>query len=120
METLFQTNREFTLWKYRVSHGQLLLRSVPTDVEPSRLEILFRNVFALQMTTEMEGISIRSSLDSETAQIEDSIGVEIGKIGLKVFILESVTSRGYVVASSCDSAEDDGDYKAKSSLMIGG
>ncbi len=39
-------DRRFQLWAYTVSHGSLLLRSTKTDDEPTRVDVLFRNVKA--------------------------------------------------------------------------
>jgi hypothetical protein len=115
----FQSNRHFKVWRYLISHGQLLLRSVPTDSESLRIEVLFKGVYAMKLTTAFDHFAIRDPTDEELSQISHDIGTPVTDLGLLAFMVESSSSKGYVVASEFHSAEDDGDYKSPSSLYIG-
>jgi hypothetical protein len=116
VNTLFHSDREFKVWRYLVSHGQLLLRSVPTSSEPKRIEVLFRNVIAMKTNTKLTGLTIRQPSEAEVLRI----GRESGEgARMSVFIVESSCSEGYIVATDFATAEDGGDYKSPSSLLIG-
>lgn len=119
MNTLFQSTRHFKVWRYLISHGQLLLRSVPTDSEPYRIEVLFRDVHAVKITTELNELVIREPSEQELFIISEDVRVSMSTLGLKAFMIESSSYRGYVVASDVATAKDQGDYKTPSSLMIG-
>ncbi len=118
MKTLFQSKSRFKVWKYLISHGQLLLRSLPTDSQPIRIELLFKGVYAIKMTMEISGVTIREPTQDELSAINEDIGTPVTELGLKAFVVESFASWGYVIASVFRTAEDDGDYKTPSSLLI--
>ena len=119
METLFDSDRQFKIWRYLVSHGQLLFRSLPTDTEPTRVEVLFRNVYALKLTTQTDCLTIRQASDDEVAAIGSEVGISVSELGLAAFVLTSSTTTGFVVATDMSSTEDTGNYKTPSSLLIG-
>ncbi len=48
----------FQLWTYNPSHGQLLLRSHNRPAPPKRIDILFYDVFSIEIGTGLEGITI--------------------------------------------------------------
>ncbi len=120
MSVLFQSQRHFKIWKYLISHGQLLMRSVPTDVERNRIEVLFRNVVAMSTTTELDNLTIREPSEPELLTIRGQIGTAASQLGGTAFVIETSTSTGYIVASDFATAEDDGDYRTPSSLLIEG
>lgn len=119
MPMLFQSYRHFKIWRYLISHGQLLLRSVPTESEPGRIEVLFSNVYAMKINTEVDYLLIRQASEEETLKIGQEVGTPLSDLELTAFIVESSSMRGYVVASNVATAEDEGDYKTPSSLLIG-
>jgi hypothetical protein len=47
--TEFHSDRVFELWSYTITHGQLLLRANKTNVFSSRVEVLFKDVLALNV-----------------------------------------------------------------------
>ena len=118
MNALFKSHRHFRIWKYRVSHGQLLLRSVPTDTEHSRVEVLFRSVVAIKTTMELDSLKIRRPSEAELLEISQQAGIPVQKIDAMTFIIETKTSTGYLIAHDFTTAEDEGDYKTPSSLFI--
>lgn len=116
---IFQSHRHFQTWRYLVSHGQLLMRSTPTENEPSRVELLFRYVHAVKLSVTLDNIAIRQASPSELTRINEDIGESVTDLELNAFMIESSKSTGYVVARSFAWVEDDGDYKTPSSLLIG-
>ena len=69
MKTLFQSQRYFKIWRYLISHGQLLMRSVSADAEQHRVEVLFRNVLAIKTTMELDKLTIREPSEEELPAI---------------------------------------------------
>ena len=53
--SLFVSDRFFQIWRYTVSHRQLLLRSTKSDVAHTRIEILFKDVSLMLMELRSEG-----------------------------------------------------------------
>lgn len=119
MNSLFESTRHFQAWRYGVSHGQLLLRSVPTKSDPRRIEVLFKNVRVLKMSMEADGLMIRDPYHEELLRIRQEVGDALSGVGVRAFIVGSSKFQGYVIASSVVTAVDDGDYKTPSSLFIG-
>jgi len=117
MTTLFESRRTFQLWRAVVGHNQLLLRSTKSESEPTRIEILFKPVRALELRTVLDGLRIRLANPDEAEQI----AIKSGDPGnwATFFVLESDTWSGYVVAETMVSAEDDGEYSDPSSLLVG-
>jgi hypothetical protein len=118
MTALFRSHRQFKVWKYRISHEQLLLRSVPTASEPRRLEVLFRGVLAMKLTTNLDHLTIQQPSDEELTDIRQQIWNTTHEVTKTAFIVRTLDSTGYVVASDFSTAEDDADYKTPSSLFI--
>ena len=118
MKTLFQSQRHFKIWKYLISHGQLLMRSVPTDAERNRVEVLFRNVLAIKTTMELDNLTIREPSEEELLTMAQQIGMPVSRLGGTAFVIETLTSTGYIIASDFATVEDDGNYKTPSSLLI--
>ena len=58
----FSSDRRFQLWSYRVSHSQLLLRSVRDAEHTSRIDVLFKGVDALGALEQR----VRSDLEQYT------------------------------------------------------
>jgi hypothetical protein len=56
---VFDSSRRFQVWLYTVSHAQLLLRSVKASGQPTRIDLLFKNVHALDLPTTTEGLAVR-------------------------------------------------------------
>ena len=115
MNTLFSSQRHFKIWKYLISHGQLLFRSVPTDAERNRVEVLFRNVVAVKTTMELDNLMIRQPSEEELSTIAQEIGMPVSQLGGTVLMIETLTSTGYIVASDYATAKDDGNYRTPSS-----
>jgi hypothetical protein len=55
---IYQSDRDFQLWDYTVSHAQLLLRSPATTAEPFNIDIVFLGVKELDLPTSMRGLTM--------------------------------------------------------------
>jgi hypothetical protein len=116
INVLFRSSRHFQIWQYRVSHRQLLIRSVLEGDDPSRIEVLFRNVAAIKIATAFDGLVIREPSPEELSAIRQQAGPSVTVD--RAFVIEALDLFGYIVASNFSTAEDNGDYKTPSSLLI--
>ena len=97
----FLSDRKFQLWRYTVSHGQLLLRSTKDDDHPTRVDVLFKNVHAIDLPASMDGLHIH-------------------KVGPQSYRLRGNDWEGQVQAGVLAVAEDEGSYLDPSPLFLGG
>jgi len=115
----YSSPREFKLWRYTVSHGQLLLRSSKRDEASMRLEVLFKGVHWIQLPTFFDGLAIgECNIESIPAREDLDLGPALS--WHRCFRVSSRTTNGYVIASSVFVSEDDGDDCAPSSLFVDG
>ena len=98
-ELLYSSERKFQVWAYTVSHRQLLLRSVKSATDQTRINLLFKNVRALNLISTLQGIRIEAS-----DQASDKTRYEI----------ESLNFSGFVLASAFAHRTDDQEYGAPS------
>lgn len=102
------------MWRHVVSHSQVLLRSVRTDLLPTRIEILFKSVDFVCLPTRMPGLSVsEGSGDESVPGMIDSSLVSRGSIRFEV---RGPQYEGFVIAGSITVAEDDKGYAEGSSL----
>jgi hypothetical protein len=87
---VFDSSRRFQVWLYTVSHAQLLMRSVKTSGQPTRIDLLFKDVHALDLPTTTEGLAVR----------RDGAG----------FALSGEGWTGAITAGAFFNAEDDLEY----------
>ena len=118
-ERLFESRRQFQLWRYVVSHGQLLLRSNPSSRHKSRIEVLFKGVEWLNLPTTLNGLAIYTASSDEQKQFEAATHINING-GLIPYIVKSKGTTSFVLANGCWSVEEQKDYFATSSLLIEG
>lgn len=55
---LFESPRRFSIHSYQHSHGPLLLRSPPADEEATQIDVLIKDVRALELRCWFDGIKI--------------------------------------------------------------
>jgi hypothetical protein len=118
MTVMFESDRPFQLWRAVVGHRQLLLRSTKSETERTRIDVLFKPVRAMKIRTLLDGLRVREAEPHEVAEIAREAAEEI-EGELKVFVIESGSFTGYVVASAMTTAEDDGEYSDPSPLLVG-
>jgi hypothetical protein len=112
----FNSERKFVVFSYGLSHGPLLLRSGKTDQHQTRIEVLIKDVRALEIRSWFEGIEI-SQVDRNYLRDFPSNPIEMMEIGLQVYALTGRGWNGFVVGGNLYLHEDDADFMAPSSLM---
>ncbi|GAA0602368.1 hypothetical protein [Actinomadura livida] len=100
---IFRSDRRFFLEAYSASHSQLLLRSHWGDDElgqshETTIDILFKPVDALKIETGLDGLVIRRANATEEAQIKTSLAKDRRSLDVRVFLLESRSTTGYIVS----------------------
>jgi hypothetical protein len=108
--------RRFVLFSYSVSHGLLLLRSGKSIAHPTRIDILFQDVRALECRAEMEDLKIEE-VDESFLNGVRSRAYEVIEPGNKVYSLKSGNWIGFVVGGIVSHCEDTKHFFEHSSLL---
>ncbi|MCX4674866.1 hypothetical protein OG413_05920 [Streptomyces sp. NBC_01433] len=93
--------RPFRMWHFSVSFNSLLLRSLRDDASPARVDVLFSNVFFLQMPTTCSQLEIRTGEGIDAPKVE----IPAGTRG-QWYTINS--GKGYLYATHCEWHEDEG------------
>ncbi len=109
--------RRFQVWKYGVSHAQLLLRSTKEQGQRTRVDVAFKNVQALKLATSIENLVVRLASPEDAARIRAEAGIL--DADSNVFLLEGDGGIGWVIAGIAFGHEDEGDYSEPSPLLSG-
>jgi hypothetical protein len=108
--------RMVQMWSYAVGHSQLLLRATKDREHPTRVDVLFKSVGAMQMPTVMASLVVRDAEPEERARILSSTSVEMPE-ERRCFVLEGPDFEGWVIAGVVVTVEDDGEYYEPSPLV---
>ena len=109
-KALISFNRDFQIWKYTVGHSQLLLRSTKTPACPSRVDVFFKNVGALNLPSNFSGLSIVECSITEAAKVNTFDPLSIAQGQRKLFFVRGSAFEGYVIAGVVVWHEDDREY----------
>lgn len=112
----FTSNRKFQIVSYRCSHSRLLLRSGKTPHTPTRIDILFQDVRALELRTYFSDLSVEEADPSRMTDLAARFQ-GVMEDGHKVYLLRSGDWTGYVVAGALFWHEDDGEFGQPSIYM---
>lgn len=115
--TIYASGRIFQLFSYGVTHGLLLFRSCKSDVDATRVDILFQDVRAMELRCWFEGIEI---VEEETASFlarSPSRPVPMFDKEIRFYRLKGTGWEGFVVAGSVAHLEDDGEFFDPSGLL---
>lgn len=113
MTALFSSPRRFELWRYTVSHGQLLMRSNKGVGAETRIEILFKDVGFMALPTLLEGLAISEcAADAEGVPSRPALPP-----GQSWYRIESGGGDFYVAAGSVTVNEDALEYDEPSGLL---
>lgn len=115
-DLLFESSRSFFIVSYSVGHGLLLLRSRKTAQNMTRLDILFQDVRALELRSWFEGLRI-IEVGEEYLSGCQSNPVEMIEPGNKIYAIEGIQWKGYIIGGIFTVHEDDGDAMDVSSLL---
>lgn len=108
----FSSKRAFAIWKYSVSHGQLLLRSNPSEELSTRVEVMFKNTQFISISAMMYCLEIE-----ELSSQEDQMPLQLCRTDQPWFRLISNNATGYVSAGAFAVSEDNLDLLAPSRLL---
>ena len=111
----FSSPRSFRLWSYRVGQGLLLLRSVKSAEDTTRIDVLLKSVTAMKLPQSFGTLLVRDPSAEEDAQIRASLGT-LANAKQQVFVVEGGPFTGWVLASAVVHAEDEGSWLDPSSL----
>ncbi len=114
--SLFESSRSFVIYSYDASWRVLLLRSRKTKETPTRLDILFQDVKAMEIRTWFEGLTIEE-VDATFLEGFRSNPAQMMEHGHRVYALRGVGWHGFILGGIVSFKEDDGDYYAPSGLM---
>jgi hypothetical protein len=113
---LISFEREFQLWSYTASHGQLLLRSPKAPNRPTRMDVLFTDVRSVELRTTLQNLIIEEANASEISE-RPIRPAETAETGHKFYRLRSGDWIGCVVAGAVRWHEDSREYGESSTLM---
>ena len=116
-ESSYSSKRRFQMWRYSVSLGQLLLRSVKTSAQQYRIDLLFMNVSAINLIPSLDGIAI-NVVEPNAVSLPSIVTDALRE--RKVYQITTSGFSGYVVALSFTSHEDEGEYYEPSALLFKG
>jgi hypothetical protein len=106
--------RTFQFWAYTVGMARLLLRSTKNETFPTRVDVLFQNVKAMQLPTSLDGLVVSEADDELAKRIEADTGI-LAEVS-RFFAIETAHGLGYIVAGVMVSREDAGEYFEPSEL----
>lgn len=108
----FSSQRVFQVWRYSVSHGQLLLRSTKTAEFPTRVEVLFKSVAFMALPSLLDGLLVSECASADLPACLKAISVE-----RPWYKLSSNGNPSYVAAEVFFVSEDELEYFDPSPLM---
>lgn len=108
--------RQFQLWAYSVGHAQLLLLSPKPSDTTNRIEVLFKNVAWVNLPTVMQELIIREVSEGEAPAMLEKVDRNALK-NRKIFLVQSLSSKGFVIAGICAWGEDSKEYFEPSTLL---
>lgn len=100
MSVVAAWDRPFRIWHFSVSYNQLLFRSL-SEYSPTRVDVLFSNVYFLHLTSRYERFEIRADEEFSPSDVE----IPVGTRG-KWFTVNG--GAGYLYATHCQWHEDEG------------
>jgi hypothetical protein len=108
---LFKYAGRFQIWSYTVSHGQLLLRSTRSPERATQIDVLFKNVSALSLSTTFDGLEVFDDEDAVLPVFAKPIH------GRRVFIVRACDVEYYVVAGAVFHVESQASHNDSSPLQ---
>jgi hypothetical protein len=99
------SERIFQLWHYRVSHGQLLIRSPKSPTQTTNLDLVFRGVEFVHFPKAFKGLEVTEPTKEELDRTRRVVGPRYEFP--KTFILVSEDKRYWIAAFFFDVKEND-------------
>jgi hypothetical protein len=112
-------DRDFSVWAFTISHSQLLLRSPKTGTGARRIDIGFSGVIGFSGGVDYPGLAIRPANDAEIDALTGFVGLKAVRSAEAAYALVGAGGRpGFVLANSCEWAEDEGDFSDPSQVFL--
>jgi hypothetical protein len=100
-----KSTREFQTWEFRVSHGQLLIRSPKSKADPRNYDVIFQGVEFMEIPQYFTGLQIVDATEGEITRVHDLVPKRTR--GIKVFALLTSGQRFLVAAAVFKEQEND-------------
>lgn len=120
VDYIYRSDRRFQVWRYIVSHKQLLLRSPKDNENSTRIDLLFKVVDLMNIPTSLKGLALSKAADNSSAVLPINFALSQGS---HIFRVDSSSYVGYVVAAYYFFHEDEKEYDDESafqSILWGG
>ena len=101
--------RVFQVWAFTVSMGRLLLRSTKSGSFRTRVDVLFQNVKAINLPTQLDGLVVSVAGPEAEKRIIEATGL-LPDADATFFELECSGRRGFVIAGVAVEDEDEGEF----------
>ena len=111
---MYESERDFKLWDYRVSHAQLLLRSPMAPDRGTNVDVQFWGVEFVRLPTVLRGIRVRGADDPEKERDALRHGF---KYPGRIFLLDG-QDEALVIAAGCRVLENTIDIFESSLVSI--
>jgi hypothetical protein len=106
MKTSF-TLRIFQTWEFRVSHGQLLIRSPKTSDWPTNIDLIFAGVEYMDLPRFLRGVEVDEPNEADAAIMRERLDRQ--GTSDRIFVIKSNNRRYYVVAAALQISENEVD-----------
>lgn len=90
-------NRKFQVWFYRVSHGELLIRSPKSKENPKNIDILFYDISYIELPRFLDEIILATATKEEIIYVNSKLSEPL--YNRKITIIVSKGIRYLIVAS---------------------
>ncbi|WP_019909790.1 hypothetical protein [Paenibacillus sp. HW567] len=97
--------RKFQFWHYKVSHGELLIRSPKSDKYPENIDILFFDVKYVELPRFLPDLKIEEASDEDVKYVDEKLQKETKTNDIVVLL--SNGNRYLVVSSIMKIVEND-------------
>lgn len=102
MKTTF-VGRKFQFWQYRVSHGELLVRSPKDAAHPRNVDLMFAGVEYVDLPRCLPDLEVDEPSDDDLARAQERLGESVAS--RNVVVLKS-QGRHYVVIAATVKVEE--------------
>ena len=117
MQPLVNFARDFQVWEYVVGHRQLLIRSTKAAGLLTRVDVLFKDVAAINLPTTFAGLTVSEASERDSAHAELQLGSSTVR-GEKLFMVHGSNYKGYILAAAVAWHEDEGEYNDPSYFRL--
>ncbi len=110
MDTIFASDRYFTMFDIVVGHGLLLLRSAKNEQLTQNIDIIFFDTTYIQSFVMLKGVRIRKIASKDSIVNYPTVKKELGYNNTYLFEVESNNEKYYIVASFVRVFENELDF----------